>query len=113
MHELTIVKYLVDMAEQYAKEQPEEKVSFVEVEIGEATGIIPKYVHMYYPEVTKDTALEGTELRITEAEYLAFCRNCGRTFHPESRDAFCPDCGIHNFETLQGDSMVLKQIGFV
>lgn len=113
MHELSIVTHLVDTAEVFAKQMNAKKVDFLEVEIGEATGVIPKYVHMYYPDVTKDTLLEGSELRIEESEYLVFCRNCGRTFHPENRKAFCPSCGVYgDFDVLQGDNLTLKQIGY-
>lgn len=112
MHELSVVQAFVSMAERYAAQSPDEKVSFITIEIGEMTGIETKYFRSYYPEVAQGTLIEGSELRIEEKDALAFCRECGHTFNPAKEGNTCLGCGKSNFEIIEGDKILLKQIGF-
>ncbi len=112
MHELSVVQAFVSMAEKYAAQNPDEKVSFITIEIGEMTGIEPKYFKSYYPEVAEGTLLEGSELIIEEKEALAFCRECGHTFNPAKEGKTCLGCGKSNYEIVEGNKVLFKEIGF-
>ena len=112
MHELGVVQYLVSMAEDYARDE-KKKVAYLLVEIGEMTGIIPKYVKSYYPDCIEGTLLEGSDIKIEEAQALAFCRKCGNTFNPGQTKERCPACHAHNYEVVDGKQFLLKQIAFI
>lgn len=113
MHELSVVQAFAQLAESYASQYPDEKVAYVTLQIGEMTGVIPKYVRSYYPDVVAGTILEGSEVRIEEEPALAFCRDCGNTFQPKQRNDPCTRCLGLNYEIIEGDKILLKDIGFV
>lgn len=114
MHELTIVQSFVDMADRCIKDaaEPGDEVAYVTMLVGEMTGVEPKYVFDYYPDVAKGTLLEGVELKVEIENAEVFCRECGNTYHLEPDEAPCPKCGKSNYEILSGDKLMLKEIGF-
>lgn len=112
MHELSIVQHFVDLAVKYAKEAGETDVAFVTLEVGEMTGVVPRYVQMYYPDVTRKTLLENSELRIEFVKAEAFCKDCGETYHYPPEGACCPQCGSAKREIIAGNKLILKELGF-
>lgn len=112
MHELSVVQSLVTMANEHAIRSGAVSVKYVTLEIGKMTGVIPHYISMYYPEVCEGTLLEGSELRIEETEALAFCRNCGNTYVLEGSKDVCPSCSSDNYEVIEGDKLILKELAF-
>ena len=114
MHELSIVQSLVKMADYSARSNNAQKVKFIVFEVGGMTGVEPRYVREYYPEVCARTLLEGSEIRIEEVTPLVFCRECGNSYElPDDQHLSCPKCGAENYEVLEGNKLILKEIGFV
>lgn len=112
MHELSIVQNIVRTTEDFAEEHQIQHVKKVVLEVGGLTGVIPKYVHMYYPESVKDTRLDGSELEVEEIEPECFCRNCGEVYHPMDTRGKCPECGCNDPEILHGNELLIKEIAF-
>lgn len=114
MHELSIVQSLVGMAEESAKSVNAQKVGFIVFQIGGMTGVEPRYITEYYPDVCAGTLLEGSEIRIETVTPLVFCRECGNSYElPDDKHLSCPKCGAENYEVLEGNKLLLKEIGFV
>ena len=113
MHELSIVESMVSTAGSFAKEHGIERVSYITVQVGALTGVIPRYLTMYYADVSKGTALEGSELKIEEIGAEAFCRSCGEVFDPTNKTHCCPACGAEDYELLHGKELTIKDMGFV
>ena len=113
MHEISIVENVVKTTEEYAREQGAEKVKFITMRVGLATGVVPKYLHMYYPEVCEGTLLEGSELKGEEVPLEVFCKNCGEVFEPSKTGDVCPECFMKEYEVLHGEELVIKEIGFI
>lgn len=112
MHELTIVQHFVDLAERYAKEAGDADVAFVTIEVGELTGVVPRYVEFYYPYVVRGTLLKNSELRVEFVEAKAFCKDCGQIYRLLPEDSGCPKCGSVRREITGGDKLLLKELGF-
>ena len=113
MHELSIVESMVETANAFAREHEIAKVSALTVQVGALTGVVPKYVRMYYADLAKGTALEGSELTIEEIPAEAFCRACGEVFDPTVREGRCPACGSENREILHGEELTVKDLGYM
>ena len=113
MHEFSIVENMVRTAERFAGEHGIGRVRRLTVQIGALTGVIPEYVRMYYADLTKDTALDGSELVIEEIPAEAFCRGCGEVFNPVETEQACPVCHGKNFEVLHGEELTVKDMGFM
>lgn len=112
MHELGIVQHFVDLAERYVKEAGENEAAFVTLQVGELTGVVPRYVQMYYPIVVQGTLLAGSELRVELVEAEALCKDCGEIYHYPPQGSCCPKCGSINREIITGQTLLLKEIGF-
>ena len=113
MHELSIVESMVGTADRFAREHSIDKVSYITVQIGALTGVIPHYLTMYYADVCQGTALEGSELKIEEIPAEAFCRGCGEVFDPTNETHCCPVCGAEDYELLHGRELTVKDMGFL
>ncbi len=89
-----------------------DSVSFLTVQVGALTGVEPPYLQMYYGDLTKDTVMEGSELKIEVVEPSAFCRCCGEVFNPDEEERICPGCGMSDYEILHGKELSIKELGF-
>ncbi len=112
MHELSIVQNVVRTTEEFAEAQDIPKVKKVVMEIGSLTGVIPKYMQMYYPETCQGTRLENSELVIEEIEAESFCRCCGEVFKPMHTRGVCPKCNSADQEILHGNELLIKEIAY-
>lgn len=112
MHELSIVENIVHTTEQFAADNGIEKVKKVVLCVGTITGVLPKYLQMYYSDVTEKTRLEGSELEVEEIPAEYFCRNCGKTFEPNETQESCPNCGENDYEIIRGSELLIKEIGY-
>ena len=118
MHELPVVQSIVQTSVDFLTEQNIDNAKFVTLIIGEHTGVIPRYVRMYYDDVCKGTILEGTELRIEEKPTEYFCRECGNVFetgpdsHQHLTEVNCPNCQSEDLEVISGNELLIKEIGY-
>lgn len=110
MHELSIVEEIVRTTVDFAEENGIEAIKRVLVQVGTMTGVLPKYLRMYYPDVVEHTPLEGSELEVEEIEAECFCRNCGCTFSPTGEQIACPECGEDDSEILHGNELTVLEI---
>lgn len=113
MHELPIVQNIVQMAEEYARQGDATQVKYIVFEVGEMTGVVPRYLHHYFPDVSKGTIVEGAELRIEEVKAIGWCRECGTNFHIHENEKRCPHCAAENYEIFQGNKLLMKQVAFI
>ena len=111
MHEMSIVVSFVKMAEDFAVKNNAEKVVKVVLQLGEISGIEPRYLHDFYPSVIEGTILEGSELVIETIEASVFCTNCATTYNPTKSDLKCPACGSEKCDVIDGRGLYIKEIG--
>jgi len=102
MHEFTIARNIVDIAADAATRNNVTGVISVEVEVGQASGIVPEALEFAWESARKDTILQEASLVIRIIAIGARCRDCGREFHPESIYEICPACGAYNPEIISG-----------
>lgn len=110
MHEMSIVVSFVKMAEDFAVKNNAEKVVKVVLQLGEISGIEPRYLHEFYPSVIEGTILEGSELVIETIEASVFCTNCATTYNPTKSDLKCPACGSEQCDVIDGRGLFIKEI---
>jgi len=110
MHEMGIVLSFVEMAEEFAAKNNAAKVLKVVLQLGEISGIEPRYLHEFYPVVIEGTILEGSELVIETIAASVFCTGCGTTYNPTRTDFKCPDCGSGRCDVIDGRGLFVKEI---
>ena len=110
MHELGVLNSMVHTIERIVKEQNVTEVSKLVIEVGELSGIVPRYLEQSWPAASYKTFMENTELELIVIPGIVKCKGCGRVFNAVYSDLCCPECGGSDMEILEGDDMIIKEI---
>lgn len=110
MHELGILSALVNTIEGIMQKEGLTEVEKIVIEIGELSGIVPRYIEQCYPAAVYNTFMEKTVLELVVVEGIVKCRSCGRIFNAVVNDLCCPDCIGQDLEILKGNDMIVKEI---
>ena len=114
MHEISVLKQAVDIAEKTAQENNIARIACLTLEVGELSGYLPVFFHKYYPIVTEDRPVfEGSELHIISVAGEALCRDCSAMYNVMREEGKCPKCGSRSKTILGGTEFRIKEIGFL
>lgn len=121
MHEFSAACSIVDTALEAATSNRASKVSIVNVEVGEFTFLIPEQLIFNFEIASKNSILEGAELRIKTVRGRLLCNDCG--FEGESKidpdipnqiavfaPMKCPKCGGSSTKITGGKDFVITSI---
>ena len=111
MHELGTIHYVIDTVEKLAVENELTKIGSVTLEVGEVSGIIPRFLTDYWEYAKKKTTyLQEAELIIETIHAVTYCQNCGQTYPTVQYATICPHCGSDNTFLVTGNEYVIKEI---
>ncbi len=114
MHEMGIVLNIVSAAEKHARLNHAQKVGRLTLQIGELTGIVPRFVEECWPMATEGTMLDGCKLEIEMIDGVLVCKDCGKEYlgldnivdeHPA-----CPSCKSTQWTVKSGREVEIKEI---
>ena len=112
MHELSVLAAAVDLAEETAQANNLDRLAWVTLEVGQASGYLPIFFQKYWPIVVEGRSVfEGCELRITEKRGEALCLECHAMYDVMACEGVCPTCGSRMKKVLGGTELILKEIG--
>jgi hydrogenase nickel incorporation protein HypA/HybF len=114
MHELPIIKTVLDMTLRYAEAHKALRVHKVVLVVGEMHDLVPEWIEKFYNYASKGTIAEGGTIEIETVPVICRCLSCRENyvFHvrgPEE-EMRCPVCGSEAAERLSGDEFQLKEI---
>jgi len=101
---------MVHTIERIIKEQNLTEVEKLVIEVGELSGIVPRYLEQCWPAASYKTFMEDTELELIVIAGIVKCRNCGRVFNAVYSDLSCPDCKRSQMDILEGNDIIIKEI---
>ena len=110
MHELGLVKQVIDSVEHLAEEQRLTRVASVTLEIGEVSGVLPEYLLDCWnwarqkSGLLKDARLETIALPATTR-----CEDCAATYPTVEHGKRCPACQSEHTVLLCGDEFIIKE----
>jgi len=112
MHELSITQGLLQIVLEEATRHSISKVKVVKLKIGQLRTIEPSCLTFCFELLTKDTPVEGADLKIDMVPIKGKCRNCGEVFETDDADAlfFCPACSSYNIEFISGRELYVEEI---
>lgn len=110
MHEVSIAQGLLQIVLDEVKKHSISKVSVVKLKIGELTGVQTSALTFCFELLTKDTPVEGADLRIDMIPIKAKCLDCGHVFIAEDYSFFCPGCSGFNIELMSGRELHVQEI---
>ena len=100
----------VDIATEFAEKNSAQKVYRVCLQVGELTGVVPRYLEMFCPSVVQGTILEGSELVIDFVEGRVFCTSCGATYNPAKTSMKYPNCGKERCDVIEGNHLYVTEM---
>lgn len=110
MHELGIIIKVVEQIEEFAKKNRLTKIDSLTLEVGELSGIVPKYIEDVYPIAIEKTLLENTKLVIIEISGNGLCNECHQVYNVMKHNRTCPKCQSQNTKIISGTEFNIKDI---
>jgi len=110
MHELGLISAVVTTVEKIMKEENLTTVEKIVLQVGELSGVIPRYVEECYPAAVYKTPLEKTKLEMEVIPGIVRCKKCGEEFSGYLHNLKCPKCGSEELVALSGREFIIKEI---
>lgn len=111
MHELGVVKHVIDTVEKVAEENNVSQVACVTLEIGEVSTVLPEYLRDCWNWAhPKSEILKDAALKIECIEAVSICEDCGRKYRTVTYAKVCPCCGSENTHLEKGNEFSIKEI---
>lgn len=110
MHEVSLVRSLLDQAEAICRREGGARVAAIRVEIGPLSGVEPLLVRSALARLVAERGLAPVELVIDEAPLSALCRQCGLSFVVERFHFACPSCRGGQVQVVRGDKFCLISV---
>lgn len=110
MHELGIVIDIVKQIETYTEEHQIKHVDSLVLEIGELSGIVPRYIEEVYPIAIEQSTLKEMSLQIIETPGIGKCTHCDFVYNLVHNNNTCPKCLESKYEVISGTDFIIKEI---
>ena len=111
MHELGYAVQIIRTLEDFMKENDLSVISEVTLTVGEATGIVPRFMMECWPAAVEDSELiKECKLKIDYVESIGECHECEKQFPIAKNKRKCPYCGCEDYDTKTGYEFEISEI---
>ena len=114
MHELPIIKKILQIVLTYATDQDAKEVRTVTLKVGEMHDLIPELVEKYFSYVTRGTMAEDAKLKMILLPITCTCKDCQMHFVYNLRygekTQSCPVCGSEALDLVSGNELLIDNI---
>jgi hydrogenase nickel incorporation protein HypA/HybF len=115
MHELSLAKSLIDLAEENLRaagvDMALARVATVRLQVGALSGVVPDALRFGFEIAAKGTWVEGASLEIEEVPAVVFCDACAAEHAlPDLLDLRCPVCASGRSRVVRGREMTLESL---
>lgn len=105
MHEMAIVRDVVDVVLAKAREERATSVVTVYLTVGDAHDIVVEYFQGLFRHLARGTVAENAEMVISSTPLMVECNRCGAVYHIDFRNSGtwpCPACGQKDYRVCSG-----------
>jgi hydrogenase nickel incorporation protein HypA/HybF len=110
MHELSITQSMLDLALKHAEKAGAKRITYINLVVGEISGVVDQSVQFYFDLLSKDTLAEGGKLVISKQPARFRCKACGNEFRMQDRSWVCPACQAMGGEVISGREFYMESI---
>ena len=101
---------MLSVALEHASKASANRITAINLVIGEMSGFVDDSVQFYFDIVSKDTPAQGASLRFERIPARFRCRACDETFPAGDRQWVCPQCGEWTVEIISGREFYVDSI---
>jgi hydrogenase nickel incorporation protein HypA/HybF len=110
MHEASITESMLSLALEKAREAKADKITRINLVVGELSGVVGDCVQFYFDFLSKGTIAGGAKLSFETKPTQLRCRKCEKVFSPREQDWACPDCREAGIEIISGRECYMESI---
>lgn len=110
MHEMSIAEGIYEIVRDYAEQNHATKVREVGLLIGEMAGVEQESLAFSWRVLTQGSPAEGAALKIRSVPLIGRCSKCGKEFHIEHYDFWCPECKDGVLKTISGCELQVEYL---
>jgi len=110
MHEASITESMLSLALEKAKEAKADKITRINLIMGELSGVVPECVQFYFDAISKNTMAEGAKLNFEIKPTQIRCRKCQNVFTPADHKWTCPQCNETSVEITSGRECYMESL---
>ncbi|MCI0494622.1 hydrogenase maturation nickel metallochaperone HypA, partial [candidate division KSB1 bacterium] len=85
------------------------RVKSISLRIGRMRQIVPNALFFAFECLSKDTPLEGAEVKIEDIPIKGRCRNCDHEFILENWQENCESCGESQVDIIAGKELEIAE----
>jgi len=112
MHELSVIKALIEKVESYKQAEQANQVKSLRIEVGSMTCVDAERLLFCFDMVRDDAGLGNALLCIDPVKATARCLGCGNHYEIRQLGESC-QCGCYEHDVLSGNELNLTEIEFV
>jgi len=95
MHELPVIKMILDICLKHARANAARKIVSIELKVGVLSDLEPEWMQKYFDYMSKDTIADGAKLKIERTPLVMRCEACSDSFQIDlkaMKEIECPRC---------------------
>jgi len=110
MHELAVTESILEIAVRHAQAQNARRITELFIVVGEWSSTVDDSVQFYWDMISENTIAQGAQLHFRRIPTELLCKQCGHTYHPDSRNLLCPSCQSKHIKVQKGEEFYLEAI---
>ena len=110
MHEYPITQRIIEIAEEYARENQADEVKVIHLVVGDYSGYVASSIELYFEIIAEGSRCEKAKLEIERVKPKLRCGTCGRLFDRKPYSFSCPFCQGEGSPTEIGQEFYVRSI---
>lgn len=110
MHEMGIADAMLKMVDRVLEGESAVQVRSITVEIGDLSGVVPRFLANCWEAVAAGTGYEGAKLLLHPVPATARCEDCKQVFVATVENLRCPKCGGDKLTPLSGTDLTIAEV---
>lgn len=114
MHEMSLVRNVVNIVVEEAEAAKAANITKVHVVLGEGHDVVPELFESLFQFLARGTVAQHAQVELHHVPYMAKCNRCGQEFHLipiDQRTWTCPRCGAYkDYQLTSGMEFYISKI---
>jgi len=110
MHEMGLAKDVLRKLLEAADKSGINLIHSAKVNIGETLISHKEEFFELFGQISKGTAADGIDLKVTVIPLMAFCNGCKAKFSAKEMKSGCPKCDSGDFKIVSGKEIMITEV---